>query len=129
MDKRFESGRETISTVQIIVHPDWNQYVVNFDADIAIIVLERQVLFNDYIKPICLLNFNNNDSPSRGVVVGYGKSEDQTKKHENLPKKIEVPIHSQEDCFLTKPDLVKISSTRTFCGGFGDGTGVCSGKL
>lgn len=62
-----------------------------------------------------------------GLVVGYGKSENQLKIHEETPKIIEVPIHENEDCFLQFPDLARISSKKTFCGGHANGTGVCLG--
>ncbi|KAL7013230.1 hypothetical protein ACKWTF_015278 [Chironomus riparius] len=62
-----------------------------------------------------------------GVVVGYGKSEDETKIHETIPKVIATPIHTNEHCFLEYSNLVKISSKRTFCGGSGTGVGVCRG--
>jgi len=62
-----------------------------------------------------------------GIVVGFGRSEDETKVHENIPKMLETPIHSNEDCFLHNYLLVKLSSRRTFCGGTGTGIGVCKG--
>lgn len=46
---------------------------------------------------------------------------------EELPKIINIPIHSNDDCFFEFPDLLKISSRRTFCGGTGAGNGVCKG--
>lgn len=127
LDKRYEAGRETIPPVKIYIHPDWNHLSVNYDGDIALLELERAVQFNEYIQPICLWKTNFEPGTSTGIIVGYGKSEDQTKKHENIPKKIEVPIHDQEKCFLTQPNLAKISSRRTFCAGTGDGNGVCAG--
>ena len=66
-------------------------------------------------------------SISSGVVIGYGKSEDETKVHENIPKILDTPIHTNEHCFLEHQSLLKISSKRTFCGGSGTGTGVCRG--
>ena len=62
-----------------------------------------------------------------GFVVGFGKSEDETKIHENIPKILETPIHKNEDCFLTNKELTSLSSRRTFCAGSGNGTGVCNG--
>jgi hypothetical protein len=122
----FEPGRETKNVLSIHLHPDWNPHAVRFDADIAMIELEYPVTFSYYIQPICLSESPEDPSQDLGIVVGYGKSEDLTKTHENIPKVINVPIHSQEDCFLSNPALVPISSKRTFCGGYRDGTGVCN---
>lgn len=96
---------------------------MSFDADIAIITLEDPVQFTKYIQPICL----NPSNATNGIVVGYGKSEDLTKEHENIPKIIDTPIHDNANCFLKNHDLVDLSSNRTFCGGNGNGQGVCTG--
>lgn len=127
MDKKYEPGRETIPPIKIHIHPDWNHLSVNYDGDISLLEWERPISFSEYIQPICLFGNSNEQSATSGVVVGYGKSEDFTKKYENIPKKIEVPIHKQDKCFLTQPNLARLSSTRTFCAGSSDGNGVCSG--
>lgn len=124
----FEIGRETRPIKNIIIHPDWNPDVIRFDADIAIMELDYEILFNNYIQPICLSDLSKSVQITSGTIVGYGKSEDQSKNHENVPKVLNVPIHSQESCFLTHPELAKISSERTFCAGSGNGTGACLGE-
>jgi hypothetical protein len=124
---RYEVGRETRIVSKIHIHPDWNPLAVSFDADLAMLELEYPVYFTNYIQPICLWESPFDPPQTSGVVVGYGKSEDSTIIHENIPKVINVPIHSQENCFLRNPALVPISSKRTFCGGNRDGTGVCNG--
>jgi len=91
-----------------------------------VLVLESEVIFNKYIQPICMPN-SNSVVIKTGIVVGFGKSEDETKVHENIPKLLETPIHSNEDCFFDYPSLVTLSSRRTFCGGTGNGFGVCKG--
>ncbi|CAG9812305.1 unnamed protein product [Chironomus riparius] len=123
LNDQYEVGRFTAAVKSIEIHPDWNPNIVSFDADIAIITLEEPVQFTKYIQPICL----NSPVSSKGFVVGYGKSEDLLKNHENIPKIIETPIHENANCFLKNQQLVSISSSRTFCGGSGDGQGVCTG--
>lgn len=91
------------------------------------IVMDYPVGFGSFVQPICLWDSTNDPPITLGLVIGYGKSEDQSKRHENIPKVIKVPVYQQEQCFLSNPALVRLSSTRTFCGGPGDGTGVCSG--
>ncbi|XP_070501791.1 serine protease gd-like [Chironomus tepperi] len=124
LDKKVEVGRASHAVQSINVHPDWNTLTQAFDADIAVLVLDIEVTFSGFIQPICLVQAS---SASTGVVVGYGKSEDGTKKHENIPKILETPIHSNEDCFLNNFLLAKLSSKRTFCGGTGTRIGVCRG--
>ena len=91
-------------------------------------MIEGKIGFDNYIQPICLVTAGVNiEISNNGVVVGFGKSEDDTKTHENIPKIIETPIHDNIDCFLKQYELAKLSSKRTFCGGTGNGVGVCSG--
>ena len=62
-----------------------------------------------------------------GTVVGYGKSVETEKNHENIPRILDMPIYTNEDCFFENKELVTISSRRTFCGGYNNGSGVCNG--
>ena len=64
---------------------------------------------------------------TRAVVSGYGKSEDKSKGHENIPKIILAPVQDNEDCFLKFKQLTELSSKRTFCAGNANGEGVCVG--
>ncbi|KAL7013282.1 hypothetical protein ACKWTF_015318 [Chironomus riparius] len=125
LNNPYEAGRGIFSVQSINMHPDWNPQAESFDADITVLVLENEVTFGSNIQPVCL--DSNITDIKRGYVVGYGKSEDDTKVHENIPKIIEVPIHKNEDCFLNDYLLAKLSSRRTFCGGTGTGIGVCNG--
>jgi secreted trypsin-like serine protease len=49
-----ESGSERRNVINIIVHEDWNHTDTRYDADIAILVLNRGVFFTQYITPVCL---------------------------------------------------------------------------
>lgn len=110
---------------KIHIHNNWNPKTVAFDSDIAVLVLERKITFDNYIQPICM--GSNIEFLTNGFVVGFGKSEDESKTHENIPKVLGTPIHKNEDCFLTNNDLVLLSSKKTFCAGTGNGQGVCNG--
>lgn len=109
------------------MHADWQPLVKRYDADIALLELDEELIFTSYIQPICLWDSVTQPWTSIGKAVGYGKSEDITKSHENIPKKIDIPFQSQEECFLKEPELASLGSNRTFCAGAADGTGVCVG--
>lgn len=49
----YEHGslRENVSHIEI--HPQWKASTINYDADIAIIVLARIIQFSMFIRPIC----------------------------------------------------------------------------
>jgi len=125
-----EVGRITSNVYKIRIHPDWNpdRDKLKHDADIAVLELEHEVEKSDFIRPICVMKpLLLPAFETKGIVVGYGKSEDDTKVHEDVVKMIEVPIHKNEDCFLADSNLVSLSSKRTFCAGYGNGSGVCKG--
>jgi len=128
LSKRYEAGRNHYGVQNINIHPDWNPNTETYDADIAVMVLETEVTFSRHIQPICLIDSNSSlATRTEGVVVGYGKDEDPQKLHLNIPKSIKLPIHQNEDCFLKNYELARFSSNRTFCGGNGNGTGICQG--
>lgn len=123
-----EPGRTPFFVQSINIHPDWHTFVESYDADIAVLVLVEQVVFTKFIQPMCLIPSQSLvASINIGVVIGYGKSEDETKINENIPKILSMPIHKNEDCFLKNFLLARFSSRRTFCGGTGSGVGVCNG--
>lgn len=124
----FENGIISLSPSNIIVHEDWNPQIENVNADIAMIFVEDPITFSRNIKPICILDPSINfDLLSEGWAVGWGQSEDKTKKYEAFPRKLKVHILSNEDCFLKDPRQAKISSKQTFCAGTEIGAGVCKG--
>ena len=102
---------------EIVVHPDYKK--ASADADISIIVLEKEVRFTKFIKPICLWNENTNLNlvvSESGVVAGWGKDEKGVIVSP-VPKQVTLPIVSQEDCIRSHETFHDITSTRTFCAG------------
>ena len=126
LNNPYEAGRFNFPIQNIKIHPDWNPNADSYNADIAVLVLEHEIIFWSSVQPICLPD-SKIVAITKGYVVGYGVSEDETKVHENIPKVIETPIQKNEDCFVKDKSLAKLSSNQTFCGGTGTGVGVCKG--
>lgn len=85
----IESERLAIAVSQIQLHSDWNQYT--YEADIAILELEREVSFGRYVQPICLIEPGSNvTSVLNGAVVGF--------ENDGSPTIVDVSIDSGEDC-------------------------------
>lgn len=82
---------------------------------------------NSFVQPICLWYSENGPSETVGTVIGWGKSEDQSKPHENEPKIIGVRIQSNLDCLPGEKELASLASQKTFCAGLTNGSGVCLG--
>jgi len=52
----------------VVLHPDWNPKSDDYDADIAIIVLNKPVRFNPKVQPICLPQPGDLQTQSGSVV-------------------------------------------------------------
>lgn len=121
MSNDNEVGSSNHPVKEFVIHPDWDFKVENFNADIAIAVLAIPVKINhQFVGRVCLPLASIEEVSGTGVVVGWGKSEAEG-HHDMKPNKLEVPAVTSEQCFLTFPVLVKMSSNRTFCGGYKDG--------
>lgn len=124
----LETGRLSLSPKEIIVHSEWNPATTEYDSDLSLLQFDYQsIIFNEFVQPICLWNFQIEPSETEGEVVGWGKSEDQTRKYEDVPKVVKALIQTNEQCFLDEKALVKLSSLQTFCAGLRNGSGVCNG--
>lgn len=123
-----EIGRMTVGVESITPHNHWNPKTTKYDADIAIIILKKNVLFTDYIQPICLsMPYKKLKNSPNGYVVGYGKDENSNILSVDIPKIINTPIFEFNNCSNSHPDLEDLLTHRTFCGGYGNGSGTCIG--
>lgn len=124
---RNERGSVIKYADDIIMHPKWNSKTTNYDADIAVIVLDTKVEFTARIWPICLWKEDESLEAIRGTVAGWGKSE-YGSAHEDKPREIDLFLWKNAACFLNSSRFALISSANTFCaakpGGHG---GACFG--
>ena len=123
LKKSFESGRTNVAVKHVFLHPDWNSNIASFEADIAVLELEHEIQFTNFIQPICLAHPDLN-SVTTGFVAGFGKSEEGHVV--NIARTVTVPIHDNKVCAESK-DHETILGARSFCGGSADGVGVCEG--
>ncbi|CAO1416134.1 unnamed protein product [Diamesa tonsa] len=124
-----EVGYQQASARRFIIHEDWNIYDLAYDADIAIAVLDTQIQFTDYVRPICLWTQSDDLNlvvGKVGVVVGWGKNEYNNLNTE-YPKMVDTPIVSDSFCLRSNPVFQQITSLRTFCAGGRRGEGPCKG--
>lgn len=111
---------------EINIHPDWKSSSLNYDADIAMISLKSQIIFNEFVQPICLPESDTKVFDILGFVSGYGLSETSNGRHENRPKHVEIPAVTHETCLFSDHRLVRVSSQRMFCAGE-SGKNPCKG--
>ncbi|KAJ8921254.1 hypothetical protein NQ315_013726 [Exocentrus adspersus] len=121
------NGEKMIEPESIHIHPDYES--MSSDADIAVLTLSESVEFTKYIRPLCLWsgsNDLNNVVGKEGTVVGWGKDENGDLMTAE-PRQTSLPIVSQEQCLRSSYQFQYITSNRTFCAGFRNGSGPCNG--
>lgn len=64
-----EINSVTRNVAKIIVHHDWNTGDVKYDADLAILALEQEVAFSNFIQPVCLTDETKIAEYEDGYVV------------------------------------------------------------
>lgn len=124
-----EVGSIAVNVEQIIIHTDYKRQRESFDADIAILIMNKQVQFNEVVRPICLWPETvgiQEIEGKKGVVVGWGK-DGTDRVVSNIPKKVDLPIVNSITCVQTSESLSKAVSNRTFCAGTLNGDGPCLG--
>lgn len=127
ISEELERGSVTVYPYNILIHPDWKYDSKNFDADIAIILLEREVQMTESIFPICLGSQNSAVSGQIGKVVGWGMAEAGT-PNEDKPRELNVTMKSLSECLLEDPRLHPMMAKRTFCAGGSSTSGPCKGE-
>ena len=124
LDNAYETGRKIEGVSEIIIHPGWDSTAKRFNDDIALLILEDEIAFTKYIRPVCLMTEDR--GVDDGIVVGWGRSEDTTKYHESIPKALQIPIVSNQECFVQNSRTVDLAWPKSFCAGR-PGVGVCIG--
>lgn len=64
-----EEGSVTRILKQVIIHPEWKYREVKYDADIAVLEMNRPVEFSTFIQPVCITTESDIDHYDDGYVV------------------------------------------------------------
>lgn len=99
--KRNEPNANTYTyeIIERMKHPNFTSKSI--DHNIALFKLDKDVEFNDYVKPACLPN--DNEEPKLAFVAGWGQTEFGGDLSKNL-KKISMEIFDQEECQIVYTD-------------------------
>lgn len=99
-DYLSEEGSLKVSVASIQVYPNARKISAFSIFNFALITLENYVTFNDFIKPICLWNFDENFEneliDKAAYAVGYGVDESGSVSHTR--KHTRVTITSESAC-------------------------------
>lgn len=126
-----EENAKMYDVTKITRHPLYMDKIGNYGSDIALVELNETVTLNDFIHPVCI-DWDLDDITSHlkqdqlGLVMGMGVTENDT--FSDTIRVIKLPVLSNEECIRRQPqDFQKYVTFTTFCGGFGNGSGVCNG--
>ncbi|KAH8384149.1 hypothetical protein KR009_012253 [Drosophila setifemur] len=124
LDDYQEDGAEVRDVKSLLSHPDFSNRAYP-DADIALVTMERPVVFNDIISPICLWTAQDSVTvASSGFIAGWGGDE-KGNSQTQYPRIVEAAIASNTDC-ASKFKAPRVTE-RTLCAGNLDGSGPCTG--
>ncbi|QQP38149.1 Uncharacterized protein FKW44_018647, partial [Caligus rogercresseyi] len=123
IDEPLES--ETFKVTKIRLHPEFRYMLTQPDRyDIAILELDRPVVYKDNILPVCLPSADYSLTGKIGVVAGWGKTDNSFgKTGTHLLHKVLVPIIENETCKLwhkEKSIAVQLHE-EMFCAGHEEG--------
>ncbi|KAI9584631.1 hypothetical protein GQX74_006526 [Glossina fuscipes] len=129
---------DSVSNIEIdhiFVHPEYKENSRNKFHDIAVIRLDEEVTFTNFIMPICLPNRTAElfefEEGQIFSVSGWGRTDLFNKYFTNIPSpiklKLRIPLVSQENCSkIMRRYGVQLGSTQLCAGGeFGKDT--CAG--
>jgi secreted trypsin-like serine protease len=128
-----EKGSVRHTVWDLILHEDWKYNSDDFDADIALVVLEAAVDLNNrqYARVVCLPSTSLELESKIGTIVGWGvskRSETNGENHDSTPNELQLPVVPAEICYDADIRFHEISSNRTFCAGFvNQNKGTCEG--
>ncbi|XP_075948894.1 chymotrypsin-like protease CTRL-1 [Anarhichas minor] len=112
---------------QIIVHPDYNTPLLN--NDIALMKLQRPVIFTDYIRPVCLASSSSQFHTSTPCwATGWGR----LGRDELLPafqslQEVQIPIIGEKQCSCNYRPVADAKITdEMICAGE-ENKGACQG--
>lgn len=128
----FEVTVQTFKVATIDVYDQYRDYEGLFVSDIAVVVLEKPIIFQSYIKPVCVdFNLKGNQryvvSGIQGRVAGWGLTTSGGVPSPVL-KTIDLPTVDFNTCLNESPPSFRpFITTDKFCAGFTTGDSVCTG--
>ncbi|KAF2904170.1 hypothetical protein ILUMI_01990, partial [Ignelater luminosus] len=115
---------EIVKIAEIIPHPYYSPFSKN--NDIALLRLEKEIEYNDFIHPICLppINFPAPEEGAELTVSGWGSTEEGGPTSD-VKLKVKVPTISNDKCKKALNDT-RIQANQVCAGGVA-GKDACQG--
>ncbi|NXA37643.1 OVCH2 protein, partial [Eudromia elegans] len=126
-DLAEQEYRQKRAVKRLIIHPSFNK--TTMDCDIALLQLAEPLMWNRYVRPVCLPARNGVVQPSRVcVVTGWGAHGADREKGKKLHQ-LEVPILVLDTCQSYYINLPRKVTQKMICAGFPleEGKDSCTG--
>ncbi|ODM97248.1 Limulus clotting factor C, partial [Orchesella cincta] len=129
LTNRKDPQAQEFSIKNIRVNEHYNPKT--FEADIALIQLDKAVLLTEYVRPVCFpfptdenkrISSYQLSEGNQGVVVGFGTTENWSIS--STLRMATLPVVSVKDCTTV---LERLPSSSQYCAGYTNGTSVCEG--
>lgn len=118
-----ENGIIQANVTEIYINPDWDPYDDRYDADLAILALNHNIIFTALIRPVCMpsdsVKIDGATIDISGTIVGWGFTKNNIINE--MPRQALVTALNDSYCYSIDNFMALYTSNRTFCGGFGDG--------
>ncbi|CAG9574193.1 unnamed protein product [Danaus chrysippus] len=133
-DHPSDMGYQQTSDVQsIYVSHYYRGSSLNYQHDLAVVIVTQPFSYRPYIRPICL-HFPHNTTEmvikngDLGKVAGWGLTTVHTDSVSPTLKVLDVPYVDFDICLQNTPDFYQeFFSGDKFCGGYANGTSLCKG--
>ncbi|PSN57576.1 hypothetical protein C0J52_00497 [Blattella germanica] len=116
-DTSFEADTIERRVQRIIMHSRYDE--ANFNNDIALIKLDREVRIEGRLRPVCLPAFGRSYTGVQAVVTGWGVTM-QNGAPSDVLNEVSVPIMSNKECRMTAYGTKKITDNM-MCAGYPEG--------
>lgn len=70
-----EDSQQKLPVANFHIHPDWDPNSLNYDADLTILHLSMSIIYDRFVKPVCLPSVSeasNEIVGKNGLVAGWG---------------------------------------------------------
>lgn len=114
----------------VFIHPNYDDELASYESDIALIVIDEPVEFDDIISPICI-DLNLDDISEHQIVQETGtivilNSTNLTRSKSF--RTINMPIILHQECIAEQPkEFQRYLAFTKFCAGWRNGTSPCNG--
>ncbi|XP_055375412.1 serine protease gd-like, partial [Condylostylus longicornis] len=126
IDNWNDPNAQIAGVSNVIPHPEYSRQKI-YDADIAVIILDRPYSYTNFVRPVCMWRDEFGTATDReGQVAGWGLAKPNGGS-EKEPSIVEARIVSDQKCLRSNDAFGTITSERNLCAGYRDDTGPCQG--